>query len=160
MSKVYLLNGLPGSGKSTWARNKIKKDPDTLILSRDDFRTILHGGTYVFDKKYEELILDIEDYAIRACIEQGFDVIIDETNLKQERRLDLIELADNATIICVIFTETENNLKNRMTTSRGYTDVQWEEVILKMKKDQVPVSENEPYDQIIYVSNPNDPSTL
>ncbi len=42
--KVIILSGLPGSGKTTWARNNF---PGALILSADDYFMV--AGEYRFD---------------------------------------------------------------------------------------------------------------
>ena len=36
--KLYILSGVPGCGKSTWARNMMKKDENIDIISRDKIR--------------------------------------------------------------------------------------------------------------------------
>jgi predicted kinase len=150
MQKVYLLCGLPGAGKSTWARKKVAEEPLTVILSRDDFRTMIHGGVYVFDKIFEALIKDMEHKALSVCLEQGFNVILDETNIKAGRRKELLDIvAEKATTVCVIFKEQENNLRNRMKEPRGYTEKEWEDVIDRMKREWEDVTET--FNEILYV---------
>ena len=38
-SRVYMTKGLPGSGKSTWARTQVG-DGQTVIISNDDLRVM------------------------------------------------------------------------------------------------------------------------
>ncbi|NUR25646.1 MAG: AAA family ATPase, partial [Catenulispora sp.] len=40
MPKFILTRGLPGSGKTTWA----KAQPGFVRVNRDELRTMLHGG--------------------------------------------------------------------------------------------------------------------
>ena len=56
MKKLYLMIGIPGSGKSTWARNR----KDGIIVSRDAIRcSFLKDGENYFSK--EDLVIkDLE----------------------------------------------------------------------------------------------------
>ena len=40
---LILLCGIPGSGKTTWAKNYISKNPDFVHLSSDAIRAELYG---------------------------------------------------------------------------------------------------------------------
>ena len=53
MLNLYILIGNIGSGKSTWAREKVKSTPRTIIVNRDALRTMVGGGEYIFDKEME-----------------------------------------------------------------------------------------------------------
>jgi predicted kinase len=56
-TNLYILIGLPGSGKTTWAKNKAKDDLRTVIISRDGFRSMIKGeGEYIFDNIYITLL--------------------------------------------------------------------------------------------------------
>ena len=92
-STVYLLVGLPGSGKSTWCR---KNYPNLPVISRDIIRYKL-GYTSSPDEKTrlsiweENLITKKEDEYIIKNLKQGRDFIIDDTNLKLKYRKPLID---------------------------------------------------------------------
>ena len=75
-----MLQGLPASGKSTWARNWVNNSPNTRVrVNRDDIRRML--GPYFFTKEREKLVTLIESTAIREGLKKNFDVVIDATNL-------------------------------------------------------------------------------
>jgi predicted kinase len=155
MQKVFILSGLPGSGKSFWSKSYIKKHPNTLIVSRDDIRTSLHGGKYVFDDKIEPHICTINDTMIEVLLETKKDIIIDETNGNRIRRAVLISRIQmyrtkKVKIIAVVFKE-HDNLKFRMKEPRGYTKTKWKQIINYMRKNWQPVIEEEGFDQIIYI---------
>jgi hypothetical protein len=40
VSKLIITRGLPGSGKTTWARQQVR----FVRVNRDDLREMLHGG--------------------------------------------------------------------------------------------------------------------
>ena len=153
--KIYLLSGLPGSGKSFWTTNYIKNHPKTLVISRDDIRLALHNGKYIFEESLEPLIQEITQTTIIGLVESKRDFIIDETNGSKLHRHCLIsDIRNNISflttkrkvkIIAVVF-EEGNNLENRMKNDRGMTKDQWKNVIDKMKKYWEPVTGDEGFD--------------
>jgi predicted kinase len=87
-----LLNvGVSGSGKSTFSCELVKNDRKFVRVSRDDIRAMLFGFTdedhkeYYTRKdlfKYEEVVTQVQDNAIRAALNKGKSVVMDSTNLK------------------------------------------------------------------------------
>lgn len=82
---VYLLCGLPGSGKSTWCE---KKHSDLPIISRDIIRYRLGYTSGPNEKarlseEQEELVTKEEYRCINRYLESGEDFIIDDTNLRK-----------------------------------------------------------------------------
>lgn len=78
MSKLIILQGVPASGKSTWAKSYVKEYPETVIVSRDAIRE--STGTYWYPKR-EDYITDLENAAVDRAMRHHFDIIIDATNL-------------------------------------------------------------------------------
>ncbi|KAM4699130.1 NEDD4-binding protein 2-like 1 isoform 2-T2 [Discoglossus pictus] len=79
---LYLLRGLPGSGKSSLAR-KLKRDfPSALVFSTDNY-FILEDGTYLYD---HELLREAHKWnqkQARQAMNRGkTPIIIDNTNIQ------------------------------------------------------------------------------
>jgi predicted kinase len=135
---IYLLVGLIGSGKSTWAKNKAK-DGKIVIINRDAIREMIKGE-YVFHTDYEPFVKAACYDLVTTALDYGFDIIIDETNISRPKRLawlDLIYIASQdrqveAKIIVVYFTEKEKNVENRMTAPKGQSREIWKTVYQKM----------------------------
>ena len=80
MIKVILTRGLPGSGKSTWAKKLIVENPNSYKrINKDDLRAMLDDSKYSNDS--EKFILQVRDAMILMAIENGKHVIVDDTNL-------------------------------------------------------------------------------
>lgn len=78
--EVTILKGLPGSGKSTYAREQLDKNPNGVKrVNKDDLRAMLDNSN--FTGKSEKFILDIRDMIILKALEEGKNVIVDDTNL-------------------------------------------------------------------------------
>lgn len=91
--KVIILIGLPGSGKSTWAKKYLSNNPDTIRVNRDDFRLMLKNQQ-LCENKVENLITKLQDNSILSALNSGFNVIVDNTNCKLkyiEHTLELVK---------------------------------------------------------------------
>lgn len=86
MSKMYVMIGLPGCGKSTYIATH--KQPDDIVVSRDAIRySMLKDGDAYFSKEkavYNEFIRQIN-----AAIETGKAVWVDQTSLNRGSRSKL-----------------------------------------------------------------------
>lgn len=79
-AKLVVLVGLPASGKSTYALDLVRSDPDKYLrINFDSLRECFFGG--IWSKEKEALLRDIAiDIALTALV-NGKDVILDNTNL-------------------------------------------------------------------------------
>lgn len=80
--KLIICKGIPASGKSTWARKRVEKSPNWVRVNRDDLRNM--RGRYWLPKQ-ESMITQMEDACIEAALSQGLNVILDATNLNDDR---------------------------------------------------------------------------
>jgi predicted kinase len=84
---LTITRGLPGSGKTTWA----KQQPDLTRVNRDDLRRMLHGGA--LGGAAEVQVTTAQRAAIAALLRSGVDVVCDDTNLRSRVVRELAELA-------------------------------------------------------------------
>lgn len=94
MKKIILTIGCPGSGKSTWTREFIAKNPGYFNINRDDYRQSIMGheerDQYKYSKKKEGIVTCMQFDAAKGILYGGDSVkgvIISDTNLNPERRL-------------------------------------------------------------------------
>ena len=99
MSTLHLTVGLPGSGKSTWARRWVQTQllagNFAARVSRDSLRDALHAGCYD-PAVTESAVTVVQLAAVDALLAAGWDVVVDDTNLRSNRRDALEERARNA----------------------------------------------------------------
>ena len=80
---VLVLSGLPASGKSTFAKELIKSEPNKWKrINKDLLREMLDGG--VWSKDNEEKILKTRDALINLALMGGHNVIVDDTNFSDK----------------------------------------------------------------------------
>lgn len=142
MKKIIILKGLPASGKSTWAKEQVKKYPGQYKrINKDDLRAMLDGGHY--SKGNEKFIVTVRDLLIMAALNAGKHVIVDDTNLNpiHESRIRNIVFPD--TVIEVKFFEVDVDEAIRRDAKREASVGR--DVILKMYneflKPEAPVIE-------------------
>lgn len=80
--KLKILRGLPGSGKSTYAKKFVEENKDWVRVCRDDLRWM--RGQYWISKQ-EDMITDWENLLCLIAFRHGYNVIIDATNFNKER---------------------------------------------------------------------------
>ena len=79
MHKFILMQGIPGSGKSTWAKEWVSKDTEHRVRwNRDDIRNML--GKYWIPSR-EALITTLENEFVVEAVKKGYDIVIDNMNL-------------------------------------------------------------------------------
>jgi len=74
---LLVLKGLPGSGKTTYARELVNKG--WVRVNKDDLRAMLHNSK--FSKDNEKFVLKLRDDVIVRALTQGQNVVVDDTNL-------------------------------------------------------------------------------
>ncbi|MFF5426196.1 MULTISPECIES: AAA family ATPase [unclassified Streptomyces] len=84
MPVVHVMTGLPASGKTTAARALQEASEGRMRrVNLDDLRAMLdrpeagRGRSHA----HEQTVLGIQDAAVRAALDDGFDVVVDNTHL-------------------------------------------------------------------------------
>lgn len=80
--ELYITVGLPGSGKTTFAKFWAEGDLATRArCNRDDIRNMI-SGRRLGTPTQEAMVTKIQDASIRALLNDGISVIADDTNLR------------------------------------------------------------------------------
>lgn len=81
MKRFIIVRGIPASGKSTWAKQWVSKDPSHRVrVNQDDIRSML--GTYWVPSR-ESLVKAIQDSIITEALTQGYNIVVDNTNMNK-----------------------------------------------------------------------------
>ena len=89
MSTMICLSGMPGSGKTTWAAEFLKKHPDFLYFSPDSYYERINGDECDRTDTFEIWMAMFRDIHIA---EKNFNnVLIDSDNLTYAQRNQWIE---------------------------------------------------------------------
>lgn len=105
MKTLYMTKGLPASGKTTWAKRKMKEHPGSYKrVNKDDLRAMVDDGHW--SGSNEKFILGVRDYVVSTALNAGLHVIVDDTNLvpKHEARLRQLAQQGGAAFEVVDFT--------------------------------------------------------
>jgi predicted kinase len=102
--KLILTKGLPASGKTTWAKDYLQKNPTTANLCKDDLRLQLPATN-----KREKRVIAVRDVLTQHYLSEGYSVIWSDTNLNPIHTQRATELAEQyqAKLIIQDFTHIE-----------------------------------------------------
>jgi predicted kinase len=125
MANVYMMIGVPGSGKSTWIANQ-NWTQDCVIVSTDNLieaEAARQGKTYndVF-KSYIDTATGIMREQVVDAVIQGRDIIWDQTNTVAKSRKGKLTLVKGYRKIAVVFAVPERaELEQRLALRPGKT---------------------------------------
>ena len=85
--KIIILQGLQGSGKSTYANAFIKKDRSFKRINRDAIRHMIDN----YSHKTEKLVHKIWQESVKSILQNNNNLIIDEMSLNKDRLKSTIE---------------------------------------------------------------------
>lgn len=92
--KIILTIAIPGAGKSTWAKEFVRKNNNYVRVSRDDYRMMLSQSQQL-DPKGEKLVTTLVQNAIASAANAKYNVIVDQTNVNIRHLNPLIEFCQN-----------------------------------------------------------------
>lgn len=91
--KLLLLKGLPASGKTTFAKELVRNDGNWVRVNKDDLRNMLNGGKWSGAR--ERKVVELERRLVTEALENGKNVVVDDTNLNPTHEQYFKELAES-----------------------------------------------------------------
>ncbi len=123
MKNVYIMRGIPGSGKSTYIKDKLD---GIAVVSRDDIRQKYFGvgddEKAILTPSLEHKVTEIFWDQIEALISRKNDIVIDNTNLKNKYLNKMFDYFNERGYLIYIIQMT--------------TDIQ---TCISRRKDQIPL---------------------
>lgn len=141
---LYTLVGIPGSGKSTRAR-ELAAEKNCVIVSSDDIRAELYGDASEQGNAKEVFGLAYE--RIRTNLEEGRDVIFDATNISKAKRKKIFNISPKNTVHIAIFFNVPLDVCKERNARRER--IVPESVLERMHRYIVPPTTEEGFDIII-----------
>ena len=159
MGDLYIMCGVPGAGKSTFLKEHINKEKDSVIISRDAIRfSIVKPDEDYFS--HENEVLTIFWKQINEVLAENKDVFVDQTSLTPKARkwlLQHVEGYEHANLIWIdedIETCLERNEMRRGT--RAYVP---KSVIRRMNEQFIEPSLEEGFYRIYRYNSKEDKLT-
>ena len=123
MPKLYMMIGLPAAGKSTWVANQPIDWNKTVIASTDNY---IERHAQSQKKTYNDVFQDTIGLAtddmnasIKDAVENGLDIIWDQTNTGSKARMfKLKAIPDNYEKIALVFLPPDEEEHNRRLANR------------------------------------------
>ena len=148
---LYITVGLPGSGKSTYAKEFIK-GKEIEYLSSDSLRAVY--GKSEEDQTVTPLVFGHIKRKVDEFLKDGKNVMVDATNVNRKERSDYIKTAKKygAKVVAIVFKMDRQGLieRNKKRGEQGSRVVpDW--VIDKMLNKFEEPSYDEGIDVMIYV---------
>lgn len=153
MNNLYVMVGISGSGKSTYAKEHLQ---NAIYISRDEFRyKYLKTEDDYF--KYEGQVFRDYTAAIANALNAGRDVVADATHLNKPSRRKLLnavlpKLNHRPFITAVVMGTPHYMAQERNNLRDGIEKVPAEAIYNQMQAYCAPTKEKEPYlDAVQYV---------
>jgi predicted kinase len=155
LNKAYILVGVPGSGKSTWAKSQSWLK-DCAYISTDDFveeYAAEQGKTYseVFND-FMPTAVDLMSKQVLLAREKNKDIIWDQTSTTIAARKKKFRMLPDYYHIAVVFkTPVKEELTRRLNSRSG--KIIPLDVIQSMIDNYEPPTEEEGYKEIWYATS-------
>lgn len=93
MGVLVITRGIPGAGKTTWAKAWVDEAPNRARVNRDDIRHMMFGRYADVD---EQAVTKAANSLLRSLMFGGWDVVLDATNLNPRHLENVRRLARHA----------------------------------------------------------------
>ncbi len=152
MNKLFVLVGIPASGKSTWVKNQVWAK-NCVVVSTDEF---VEDYAKECGQTYSEVFEDYMPTAVRLMTEKvirareaGKDIIWDQTSCTVETRAKKIRMLPDYYKIAVLFKIPDMEELMIRLSSRPGKNIPWEVVSdMSNKLKSQPPTEKEGFDEI------------
>ncbi|MDV2989261.1 MAG: ATP-binding protein [Dehalogenimonas sp.] len=127
---LFVMVGLPGSGKSYFVDRLIRKIPATVLQSDFIRKTLLKKPTYT-QREHTRVFRAIHT-AARELLDSNNNVLIDATNLNRKYRRPLYQMAaETRARIIIIYLDTpreiaRERIMDRRAQGECISDADWE----------------------------------
>lgn len=147
--KLFVMVGIPGSGKSTFAK-RVAEAIDGVVLSSDDIRAEMFG-----DASHQcnpKIIFDEIEIRAKKALSEGKTVFLDSTGVKQFDRIRTVIRyhEDCSEAICVVV-DTPVEECFRRNNHRERVVPEW--VIDRMLTQYTEPTIKEGWDRIVHISD-------
>ena len=151
---LWIVCGVPGSGKSTWLHDRMNREPHSVIVSRDEIRFRLLDDNDEYFSKEDEVFAQFIQLAEGLLTEPYiYDVYMDATHLNAKSRnktLNAFKNLNNISINAIYFDVPMDVCleRNEQRTGRAFVP---RGVIRRMNATYFPPTKNEKFDTILKV---------
>lgn len=136
MAILNIMIGIPGSGKSSYAKKYLLTN-NSVYLSSDDIRIELYGFE---DQTHNDVVFETMKKRTLNALKEGKDVIYDATNLNKKRRGSIISEAHkldaqvNAYLCC-----TPINIILERNITRAERQLPWDKLVQMIQSIEPPM---------------------
>lgn len=129
---LIVLSGLPGTGKSHFARELSRRVPLVIIGSDHSRKTLVSRPQYTPEEHAR--VFAACHLLVEELLSEGYRVVFDATNLTERFRLPLYEIAGRADagLLMVWFTASREVVRRRLDdraagrSEDSYSDADWQ----------------------------------
>lgn len=111
MKTLFIMQGVPGSGKSTMAKKMVRESSRPTVIVSADYYFLDENDNYVFNP---EKLGEAHDSCLQSAkhwMDDGWDVIVDNTNIQRWQATPYIDYAKNLGYSVRVI-RCEGNFKN------------------------------------------------
>ena len=142
MKTLLVLQGLPASGKSTYAVNWVNEDPEHRLRINQDSIRRMFGKYWLEDKiqlkKRESITSNITMELLKQSMINQFDIVLDNMNLNQKTLDEIKEIVEEFNKwISLSPVDLHYDIKYQT-----FFDTPLEECIARDSKRENPIGEN------------------
>ena len=153
---LFMMIGIPGSGKSTYAKDMVDNfnNEDRIIdyISRDEVRfSLLKEGDPYFSRENE--VYKIFTNKIKESLKNGHDVIADATHItwgSRHKLMQAIRGIDNVEIVAIVMNTSYDTCERRNMEREGRACVPTSQLERMWEQFEYPL-ENEGFEKILEV---------